>query len=197
MQPGGMPRTDFERWNARTLEGRKQNRLQSADLWMVTDEVVFGGAICARFRGTWKHGVTRSRCEGLDGQRGEDAVWGALMHILEEWAEKSQRKRKRTNDTPGPTPEKPTTSGPSGQRGPSGQLEHLTPDSSICTPAVDPTAMADPTPVADPTPGVRPPVISSPPVRPLAVHPHRIRPPPLADTLGGLFSSGLQGLDED
>jgi len=130
------------------------------------------------------------------------------MHILEEWAKKSQRKRKRTDDTPGPTPKKPTTSGPPGQLGPSvqpgssRQPEHLTPDSSNRTAALDPTPTADPTPVADPTamadptPGVRPPVIASPPVRPLLVRPLLVRPPPVADTLGGLFGGGLQGLDD-
>ena len=139
------------------------------------------------------------------------------MHILEEWAKKSQRKRKRTDDTPGPTPKKPTTSGPPGQPGPSGQPEPLTPDSSIRTPAVIPTPAADPTPTADPTPapdttpGVRPPIVASPPVCPPQVCPPpvcpppvcpppvrhlQVRPPPMADTLGGLFGGGLQGLDD-
>jgi len=129
---------------------------------MVTDKVVFGYAICAWFHGAWKRGAKRRSSEGLDGQCREDAVWWALMHILEEWAKKSQRKRKRTDDTPRPTPKKPTSSGPSGKPGPSGQLEPLTPDCFICTPAVDPTPAADPTRVADPTPGVRPPVIECP-----------------------------------
>jgi hypothetical protein len=66
--------------------------------------------------------------------------------------------------------------------------------------------VADPTPAADPTPGVRPPVIASPPVRPLQALPLPVRPlparplpvhpAPVADTLGGLFGGGLQGLDD-
>jgi hypothetical protein len=55
-----------------------------------------------------------------------------------------QQKRQRTNDTPWPTSEKPTTSGQSGQLGPFGQLkpsgqlepsehEFFIPNSSICT----------------------------------------------------------------
>jgi len=141
------------------------------------------------------------------------------MHILEEWAKKSQWKTKRTDDTPGPTAKKPTTSGPpgqpglTGQPGPSGRPEPLTPDSSVRTPAVDhtpaadpaptadPTPAADSTPAADPTPEVRPPIIASPPVRPPSVPPPSVRPlvvrpPPVADTLGGLFGGGLQGLDD-
>jgi hypothetical protein len=123
------------------------------------------------------------------------------MHILEEWAKKSQQKRKRTDDTPGPTPKKPTTSGPSGHPALSGQPEHLTPDSSIRTPAVDPTPAADPTPVADRTAGVYPLVIASPPVCPLAVCPLPVCPllvcpPPVADTLGGLFGGWLQSLHD-
>jgi len=104
------------------------------------------------------------------------------MHMLEEWAKKSLWKRKRTDDTPGPTPKKPTTSGPPGQSGPSGQPEPLTPDCSIYTPVVDPTPAAEPTstaqptPAADPTPGVCPPILASPliwhlPVCPLVVCP--------------------------
>jgi hypothetical protein len=177
---------------------------------MVTDKVVFGFAICARFCGAWQCGAKRTSCKGLDGQRGEDAVWWALMHILEEWAKKSQQRKKRTDDTPGPTPKIPMTSGPPGQPGPSGQPgptgqpepsgqpEHLTPDSSIRTPTVDPTPAADPNPaadptsVADPTPGDRTPVIASPPlcsnpVCPRPVSSLLVCPPPVADTLGGLF----------
>ena len=140
----------------RNVGTTKQNPLGSADFWTVTDEVVIGFAICALFRGVWKRGAKERSSKGLDGQRREDAVWWALMHILEEWAKKSQRKRKRTDDTPGPTPKKPTTSGPPGQPGPSGQQDPLTPDSSILTPAVDPTPAADPTPTADPTPDADP-----------------------------------------
>jgi len=47
----------------------------SADFWTLTDKVVFGFAICARFRGGWKRGAKRRSSEGLDGQYGEDAVW--------------------------------------------------------------------------------------------------------------------------
>jgi len=50
---------------------------------MVTDEVVLGFAICARFRGAWKRRAERRGSEDVDGQCGEDAVWWALMHILE------------------------------------------------------------------------------------------------------------------
>jgi hypothetical protein len=175
----------------------EQNPLGSADFWTVTDEVVFGFAICARFRGAWKCGAKRRSSEGLDGQRVEDVVWWALMHILEKWAKKSQRKRKRTDEAPGPTPKKPTTSGPSGHPGPSGQPEPLTRDSSIRTPAVNstpaadptpapnstpaayPTPKADPTPAADPTPWVRPPVIASPPLDPLPVGPLPVGPLPV------------------
>jgi len=157
----------FRALECRNVGRTNQNPLGSADFWTVNDEVFFGFAICARFRGAWKRGAKRRSSECLDGQHGEDAAWWALMHILEEWAKKGQRKRKRTDDTPGPTPKNPTTSGPSGQTGLSGQLEPLTPDSSIRTPAVDPTPAAHPTPAADPTPGVSPPVIASPPVCPL------------------------------
>ena len=129
------------------------------------------------------------------------------MHILEEWAKKSQRKRKRTDDTPGPTAKYPMTSGPpgkpgpSGQLGPSGQPEPSTLDSSMGTPVVDPTPAANPTPAADPAPGVHPPVIASPavcplPICPLPVCPPAVCPPPVADTLGGSFGRGLQGLDD-
>ena len=172
--------------------------MRLANFWTAADEIVVRYAICDRFLGTWKRGAKRRSSEGLDGQRGEDAVWWDLMHIVEEWDEKSQRKRERTDDTPGPTRKKTTTCGPSGQLGPSGQQEHLTPDSSIRTPAVDPTPAAHPTPVANPTPkaeptsGVRPPVNPSSPVCPVPVcHvpvcPLPVCPPPVADTLGGLF----------
>jgi len=204
----------FRALECRKVGKTKQNPLGSADFWTVTDEVVFGFAICAWFHSAWKSGARRTSREGLDGQRGEDAVWRALMHISEEWAKQSQRKTKRTDDTPGPTAKKPTTSGPPGQPGPSGQLEPLTPDSSIRTAGVDPTPAADhmpaadPTPLADPsaaaypTPGVRPPIIASPPVSPPPVRPPPVRPlavcpPPVADTLGRLFGGGLQGLDDD
>jgi hypothetical protein len=178
---------------------------------MVTDEVVLGFAICARFHGAWQCGAKRTSSKGLDGQRGQDAVWWALMHILEEWAKKCQQRKKRTDDTPGPTPKIPMTSGPPGQPGPSGQPgptepsgqpEHLTPDSTIRTPTVDPTPAADPSPaavptsVADPTPGVRPPVIASHLRCPILVCPRPdsslpVCPPPVADTLGGMFGGGL------
>jgi len=161
----------------------------------------------------------------LDGQRGEDAVWWALIHILEEWAKKSQCKRKSTDYTPRLTPKKPTTSGPpgqlepSGQPGPSGkvglsgQREPFTPDYSIRTAVLNPTTLADPTPAANPThevdpiptadltPAVHPPIITRAavrcrPVRTPPVCPLPVRPPPMGDTLGGLFAGGLQGLDD-
>ena len=162
----------------------KQNPLWSADFWTVTDKVVFGLAICTWFCGAWKSGAKPRSSEGVNGQRREDAIWWALMHILEEWAKKSQRERKRTNDTPGPTPKKPMTSGPSGQLGPSGQPESLTPDSSFhthtvdATCTVDPTPAVDPTPGANPTPGVRPPIVASPPVYPIPVCPLPVCPLP-------------------
>jgi len=180
----------FQSLEWRKVGRTKQNPWRSADFWMVTDEAVFGFAICARFHGAWKRGAKRRSSEGLDGQRGEDTVWWALMHILEEWAKKSHRKRKRTDDTPGPTPMKPTTSGPPGQPGPSAQPEAFTPDSAIRTPA------ADPTPAAYLSPRVRPPINASPPVRPAPVHPLPVRPPPMADTLGELFGGRLQSLDD-
>ena len=132
--------------------------------------------------------------------RGGCCLVGTDAH-LGRVGQKSQRKRKRTDDTPGPTPKKPMTSGPSRQPGLSGQPEPLTPDSSIRTPAVNLTPAADYTPAADPTPGVRPPVIASPPVCPLPVCPLPVCPlpvcpRPVADTLGGLFGGGLQGLDD-
>ena len=186
-----------------------QNLLGSADFWTVTDEIVFGFDISAQFRGMWKRGGKRRTSEGSDGQRGEDAAWWALMHILEEWANKSHRKRKKTDDNPRPTPMKQTTSGPPGQLGPSGQPEPLTPDSSIRTPAGDPTPTADPTPIANPTPAadptpsadstlrVRPPINPSPPVRPPPVRPPPVCPlpvrsPPVQDTLGGWLVAGCR-----
>ena len=63
-----------------------QHPLGSADFLIVTDEVVLEFAICAQFRGGWKRGANGRSSEGLDGKRGEDAVWWALMDILEEWA---------------------------------------------------------------------------------------------------------------
>ena len=182
----------------------------------MTDEVVFGFAICAWFRGAWKGGAKRRSSAGFDGQCGEDAVWWALMHIVEEWAEKNQRKRNRTDDNPGPTTKKPTTSGPPGQPTPSGQPDPLTPDFSIRTPEVNSTPPANPTAAANPTPVVHPPIVASPPVRPPPVRPPPVwpppvwpppvwpppvrplpvRPPPVPDTLGELFVGGLQGLDD-
>jgi len=100
----------------------QRNPFWSADVWTVSDKVVFGFAICARFYGSWKLGAKRRSNKGFDGQRGENAVWWALMHILEEWAKKSQWKRKRTDDTTGPTLKEPTTYGPPEHLGPSGQL---------------------------------------------------------------------------
>jgi len=117
----------------------KQNPLGSADFWTVTDKVVFGLAICAGVYGQWKHAAKRRSGEDLDGRCGEDAVWWAPMHIMEGSAKKSHRNGKRTNDTPWPTPKKPTTSEPPGQPGPSGQPEPSTPDSSISTPMVETT----------------------------------------------------------
>jgi len=127
--------------------------------------------------------------------------------------QKRWRKRKRIDDTPGPTQENLMISGPPWQQGPSGQTEPSIPDSSIGTPAVAPTPTADPapkanpspavnpTPMADPTPLVHPPIISSPPVRPPPfhpppVHPLLVHPPPVVKSWGGLFGGGLQGLDD-
>jgi len=87
---------------------------------MVTDEVVFKLSICARFHPVWKHGGNRRSRKCLDGQCGEAAVWWALMHILEEWAEKSQQERNRANDTPRLTHKKGMSSGPPAQPGPAG-----------------------------------------------------------------------------
>jgi len=147
-------------------------------------------------------GAKSRSSEGLDGHRGEDDVWWAVMHILEEWAKKSQRNRKRTDDTPGPTTLKPTTPGPPGQPGPSGQLGHSgqteswTPDSAIRSAAVDLTPAANPTPAADPTPGVPAPIIGGAPVRHPPVRPLPVHPPPMAPTLARLFRGGLKGLDD-
>jgi len=142
----------------------------------VPDDVVFGCAIWAWFPGAWKGGGKCRSSGGLDCQRGEDAVWWALVHIMEEWAKGSRRTTERTDDTIGPTPTKPATSGPPRQPGPpgepghSGQPEHLAPDSCICTPAVIPTH------AANATPGFHPRNIASPPVGPLAVGPLAVGP---------------------
>jgi hypothetical protein len=123
------------------------------------------------------------------------------MNVLDEWAKQGQRKRTRTNDSPGATPMQPMTPGASGQLGPFGQPEPWTPNSSIRTPVVDSTPAAYSTPVPDITPGVRPPIIASRLVCPLLVCPLPVCPllvcsHPMADTLGVLFGGGLQGLDD-
>jgi len=176
----------------------EQNPWGSADSWTVPDEGVFRVSISARLFDVWKHGSKPRSCDALDVQREENAAWWALMHISEEWAKKSQRKRNRADDTPGPTPKNPTTSG---QPGPSGHSDPLTRDTSIHTP------MLDPSPAANPTHGVSPPTIASPPVGPLPVGPVPVGPLPVGpvpvgplsvvDPLGGLFGGRLQGFDVD
>jgi len=65
----------FQLLECRKVGRIKQNLWGSAAFWMVSDKVVFGLAICARFHGTLKRGAKRRSSEGLDGQRREAAVW--------------------------------------------------------------------------------------------------------------------------
>ena len=61
----------------------EQSRTVSSDCWMVLDEIVIGLALSAPFCGMWKHRAKRRSGKGMDVQHREDAVWWAVMHMLD------------------------------------------------------------------------------------------------------------------
>jgi len=76
----------FQVFESRTVGRTQQNPLRSADIWTVTDKVVFGLVKYAQFRGMWKFTANRQSRDSLDGQYGKVAVWCALMNSFKKCA---------------------------------------------------------------------------------------------------------------